>query len=77
MTTTDKKASGDQPEASHSINQPAHDRISPQGFKALHHLLYATKHLHDMADLPADGLQAGELLVTRIRADLVRLGGAK
>ena len=77
MSAPDKKAPGGNPEALHSTNQLGHDRISPQGFKALHHLLHATKHLHAMTDLPTDGQQAAEILLTRIRADLVRLGGAK
>lgn len=76
MSAAERKAAGDQPAASHN-NQPAQCRISPQGFKALHHLLYAAKHLHAMPDLPDDAIAGARILLTRIEADLIRLGGGK
>jgi len=65
------------PEEIQTINTQIHGRIFPQGFKALHHLLHASKHLHDLADLPLDGRKAAALLVARIASDLERLGGCQ
>jgi hypothetical protein len=76
MSAADKKASGSAPEASYSDNSEQF-RISPQGFKALHHLLFAAKHLQAMPDLPGDAIAGARILMTRIDADLIRLGGGK
>lgn len=54
-----------------------HDRIPSAGFTVLHHLLYAAKNLHNLPALPLDAIEGARLLLTRIDADLARLGGAK
>lgn len=76
MNAAKRKAGAGTP-ASHSNITTNDCRIPNKGFIVLHHLLYAAKNLHQLPALPDDAIQGVEILMTRIAADIARLGGAR
>jgi hypothetical protein len=76
MSAADKKAPA-ATDASTTNTITDNCRISPDGFKAIRHLLDATRTLHSLTVLPLDAIQGAEILLCRITSDIERLGGGK